>query len=122
MHLVIPDDKHDGLFTRRGLNSGNDVLDFVREFVPNEIHVEVPIRQVLSSSETGGGPEMIVFLIVYCGEGTELTRSVADAFRDKLETEISKHLLLRENRRGRLVSKPFPYSLLQELIDKHTGV
>ena len=99
---------------------GDIVLEFVRDLVPSSIRVEVPIRNVLSSSETGGCPEMIVFLIVYCGEKRPLTRVLADSYRDKLEFEIAKYLRLRENRKGRLVSRPFPYPLLQQLIDKHT--
>lgn len=114
-------DERGGIFSREGLMEGDQVLEFVRKIVPNSIRVEVPIRQVLTSSETGGGPEMIVLLIVYCGERKELTRAEADSYRDKVETEISQHLELRENRKGRLVSRPFPYPLLQELIDKHVG-
>ena len=64
---------------------------------------------------------MIVFFIVYCGESQQLTRAMADSYRDRLEYELSKHLELRENRKGRMVSRPFPYPLLQELIDKYTG-
>jgi len=122
LHLVMPKDSSDGNFSRKGLVDGDEVLQFVRNLVPSSIRVEVPIRQVLPSSETDvGGQEMVVFLIIYCGERKQLTRSEADAYRDKLETEISKHMQLRDNRRGRLVSRPFPYPLLQELIDKHTG-
>lgn len=119
LHLVMPDIDHnsDGSFSREGIVNGNDVVEFARKIVPSGIRVEVPIRQVLSSSETNGGPEMIVFLIVYCGESIELTRSMADVYREKLETEISTHLELRENRRGRLVSRPFSYSMLPELIE-----
>jgi hypothetical protein len=121
LHLVVPDFDNEGMFTRDGLIDGDEVLDFVRERVSSSIRVEIPIRQVLSPLETRGGPEMIVFLIVYCGERQQLTRAMADSYRDRLEYELSKHLELRENRKGRMVSRPFPYPLLQELIDKQTG-
>jgi hypothetical protein len=64
---------------------------------------------------------MIVFLICYCGEQLQLTRAAADSYRDTLEAKISKHVTLRENRKGRLVSRPFPYPLLQQLIAGHSG-
>lgn len=113
----MPDDGvGEGTFTAR-----EGLLNFVRELVPSSIRVEVPIRKVLTPFKTGAGPEMIVYLIVYCGERRQLTRTLADSYRDTLESEISRHLEVRENRKGRLVSRPFPYALLQELIDKHTN-
>jgi hypothetical protein len=114
LHIVLP--VNDGAFTTEGLLNGDQVLDFCKGLVPGSIRVEVPIRKVLSPPN---GPEMIVFLICYCGEQVQLTRAVADSYRDTLEIEISKHLTLRESRRGRLVSRPFPYPLLQQLIDEH---
>ena len=119
LHLVLPENENEGMFTKEGIIRGDEVLEFVRALVPSGIRVEIPIRQVLSSSENSSAPDMIVFLIVYCGERKQLTRSEADSYRNTLETEISKYLELRENRRGRLVSRPFPYQLLQELIDNH---
>ena len=86
--------------------------------MPDSIRVEVPIRRVLSPP---GGLEMIVFLICYCGEQLQLTRAEADSYRDTLEAKISQHVTLRENRKGRLVSRPFPYPLLQQLIAGHSG-
>lgn len=102
----------------KGLVHGNQVLNFCKQLVPDSIRVEVPIRRVHSPP---GGPEMIVFLICYCGEQLQLTRAAADSYRDTLEAKISKHVTLRENRKGRLVSRPFPYPLLQQLIAGRSG-
>jgi hypothetical protein len=114
LHIVLPP-VNDGVFTTEGLLHGDQLLDFLQGLiVPDSVRVDVPIRKVLSPPD---GPEMIVFLICYCGEQVQLTRAAADSYRDTLETEISKHLTLREKRRGRLVSRPFPYPLLQQLID-----
>lgn len=121
LHVVVPDVGSEGIFTRDGLIKGDEVLDFVKQLVPAGIRTEIPIRQVLSPLKTRGGPEMIIFFIVYCGESQQLTRAMADSYRDRLEYELSKHLELRENRKGRMVSRPFPYPLLQELLNKYIG-
>lgn len=102
---------NDGVFTMEGLLNGDQVLD-----LPGRIRVDVPIRKALWPPN---GPSIIVFLICYCGEQVQLTRAVADSYQDTLENEIAKHLTLRENRRGRLVLCPFPYPLLQQMIDGH---
>ena len=115
LHLLLPED--DRAFSRAGLVHGDQVREFIEEVVPSSIRVEVPMRDVLSTPEG----DMIVFLIVYCGERVQLTRVQADSYRDMLETEISKHLRLRENRKGRLVSRPFPYPLLRALTDEHNS-
>jgi hypothetical protein len=115
-HVILP--VNEGAFTTTGLVHGNQVLDFCKGLVPDSIRVEVPIQCVLSPP---GGLEMIVFLICYCGEHLQLTRTAADSYRDTLEAVISKHVMLKENRKGWPVSCPFPHLLLQQLIAKHSG-
>ena len=114
LHVVLPINK--GEFTTEGLVHGDQVLYFCRRLVPDSIRVEVPIRRVFTAP---AGAEMVVFLICYCGEQMQLTRATADSYRDILEAEISKHVTLRENRKGRLVSRPFPYPLLQQVIAEY---
>jgi hypothetical protein len=116
LHVILP--ISEGAFTTKGLVHGDQVLNFCKGLVPDGIRVEVPIRRVLSPP---GGLEMIVFLICYCGEQLQLTRAAADSYRDTLEAKISQHVTLRENRKGRLVSRPFPYPLLHQLIAGHSG-
>lgn len=117
LHLVWEDSYSDTdtRFTNDGLLHGDDILDFCQDLVPSGIRVDVPIRKVLETS-----PRLIVFLICYCGEQAPLTREHADAIRETLETQlVVMGVKLRENRMGRLVSRPFPYSLLPPLIEKH---
>jgi hypothetical protein len=126
LHLVLRDNAPlGGKFTRDGLMEGDDILEIARRIVPEGVRVDVPIRRLLSPGELGHDTEstkedvVLVFLIVYCGESVPLTRSSADSFRASLESEIEQFVPLRANRAGRLVSRPFPYSLLQQLIDEH---
>ena len=51
-------------------------------------------------------------MIVYCGEYEVMRRDhAADGYsrHKKADIEVEKHLQLRDNRRGRLLSKTFPY-------------
>jgi len=60
-----------------------------------------------------------VFLVVYCGERYPVTREDADRWRQVAEREVEKYVPLRENRRGRTVSRPFPYPALHPEIKYH---
>jgi hypothetical protein len=83
--------------------------------VPEGIQVDVPTREIVTMAD---GERMAVFLIVYRGETVPLTRDDADSFRAKLETDIASNLMpLRESRIGRPVSKPFPYSAFDSLLE-----
>lgn len=102
--------------------SSNDVVygDAIQQFaqtsvVPEGIRVDVPLRDTRKTPE---GDAMIVFLIIYRAERRPLTRSSADTYRAKLESEIGKVLRLRASRVGRLVSKPFPYATLDAVIEE----
>ena len=79
------------------------------------MRVEVPARQIVEvkcDSTEGGSYRVAVFLVAYCGERLPVTRESADRWREKAEEEVSRHVPLRENRRGRTVSRPFPYPAL----------
>eukprot|EP00957_Ditylum_brightwellii_P134690 10268556-Ditylum_brightwellii.AAC.1 len=87
--------------------NGDAILNIIQDsVVPKGIRVEVPIRKFLSASTTGLESNIVVFLVVYCGEGRPLTRNEADQYRSTTETEVAKHVPLRQNRIGRMVSKP----------------
>ena len=73
--------------------------------VPEGFKVDVPLQEIRITPQ---GDFMVVYLVVYSAESLPLTRALADSFRATLETEIGKALQLRQNRAGRMVSKPFP--------------
>ena len=102
------------------------IQQIIQRKLPEGIRVEVPVRDIIETREIGSLNddsnslvEMAVFTIVYCGEAKALTRQNANAFREITEMEILNITPLRENRRGRPVSKPFPYHLLESLLDEN---
>lgn len=121
LHVVIPDD--DGASTICGLDqilTGDAIENCIQQCVPDGVRVEVPARQVLEIHESHGTARVAVFLVVYCSERFPVTRAMADQWREMAETEVEKYIPLRENRRGRTVSKPFPYPALYPEIKYHT--
>ncbi len=106
-------------FSSTDLSNGEAICSIIQSVVPMGIRVEVPERKMLLREITGYDFDMIIFLVVYCGESKLLTRDEADGYRHDVECEVSKYIPLRENRLGRLVSRPFPYYLLQSIIDDH---
>jgi len=114
LHLVIPD--KGGVSSVCALDqilAGDSVKNILQSTcVPDGIRVEVPSRQILEIRETYEVERIAVFLVVYCGERSPVTRQMADDWREKAERELAKYVPLRENRRGRTVSRPFPYPAL----------
>ena len=95
---------------------GDAIQQFAQTWVvPEGIQVDVPLRVTRNTSEYD---TMIVFLLVYRAESRPLTRLSVDSYRAKLESEIGKVLNLRSSRVGRLVSKPFPYTTLDAVIEE----
>mmetsp|Transcript_11752 Transcript_11752/g.14619 ORF Transcript_11752/g.14619 Transcript_11752/m.14619 type:complete len:401 (-) Transcript_11752:166-1368(-) len=94
-----------------------DVEGTISQLVPEGIRVEIPIRDRLVTNE--GLVE--IYLVVYCGEGRALTRAAGDEYQKIVEEEVPMMtgLRLRESRRGRMVSRPFPYVILWNLIEDH---
>lgn len=119
LHVVLPKDGDDKFLSE--VVEGDVVQQIAQSrVVPKGIRVDVPHREIVS---TANGERMVVFSIVYCGESIPLTRASADSFRAKLELEIATNLLpLRENRMGRLVSKPFPYSTLSSILEEEAKI
>jgi len=98
-----------------GIVNGDTVKEIIQDIVPEGIRVEVPDRAILHE-EDDDCSTIVIYLIVYCGEYRVLRRSEADNFRRDVEKEMEKYVPLREDRRGRLVSRVFPYFLLDSLI------
>lgn len=123
LHVVIPDED-DGTSTICSLDqilTGDSIQSIIQDgCVPNGIRVEVPARQILEIHESHGTSRIAVFLVVYCSERYPVTRQMADQWREAAESEVSKYIPLRENRRGRTVSHPFPYPALHPEIKYHT--
>lgn len=128
LHIVLPDTvddvdkKEDGhQYSIADITEGNAIQEVIQSIVPDGIRVEVPERRILMKETTGYDFNMALYLVVYCGEAKVLRRDEADKYRHDAENEVEKFVPLRENRRGRLVSKPFPYYLLHSIIEDHTS-
>jgi hypothetical protein len=132
LHVVLPDDEDDppsltssssssssSQYSIKDITEGNAIEEIVKSVVPEGIKVEIPERKILKKEDSGYELNMAIYLIVYGGESAVLTRDEADSYRHAVECEVEKHIPLRENRRGRLVSRPFPYHLLRSIIDDH---
>jgi hypothetical protein len=126
LHVVVPPEYYDkgaagdaaagGGCPLERILEGDAVRGIIQDrCVPDGVRVEVPARQIVevNGDSPGSGPYRVaVFLVAYCGERHPVTRESADRWREKAEEEVSRHVPLRENRRGRTVSRPFPYPAL----------
>ncbi len=128
LHVVVPEDSDDdddddaagaaagGGYSLERILEGDAVRSIIQDLcVPDGVRVEVPARQIVEvkcDSTEGGSYRVAVFLVAYCGVRHPVTRESADRWREKAEEEVSRHVPLRENRRGRTVSRPFPYPAL----------
>lgn len=125
LHIVVPtpkndDQRNDSLYSYSDIVHGNAIQNIVQNIVPQGILVHVPARNFLKKEESAYEEDMAVFLIVYCGETHPVMRDDADHYRHLAELEVEKYVPLRENRRGRMVSRPFPYYLLKHTIENHS--
>lgn len=129
LHIVVPEDQPDEdnhgiiICSMDQILAGDAIEMIIQGIVPDGVRVEVPARQILEISEADGSLQKVaVFLIVYCSERYPVTRLQADGWRELAEVEVEKYVPLRENRRGRTVSHPFPYpSLHPEIKYRTTG-
>ena len=125
LHIVVPEEQDDGnpgiICSMDQILAGDAIEMIIQGIVPDGVRVEVPARQVLELREAEGSLQKVaVFLIVYCSERYPVTRVQADGWRELAEVEVEKYVPLRENRRGRTVSHPFPYPSLHPEIKYHT--
>lgn len=119
LHVNLPADglRPGSPYTIDDIVEGSAIKAIAEGVVDPGIRVDVPMRRILKPEEANSDVPVAVFLMSYCGEGTTLTRDQADGYRSALEAEIQENYLpLRSNRAGRLVSRPFPSPLLDNLI------
>ena len=128
LHILLPAVGNDNnvedtsnAYSLECIVNGDGVKDIIQSIVPDGIRVEVPSRNVLDKVDTGYETNMVVFMIVYCGVYKAMKREEADKYRHLAESEIEKYVPLRENRKGRLVSKPFPYYLLGSIVKDNSS-
>jgi len=126
LHIVMPDDvqDHDEFLEIKwaDIMTGDAVQRIIQKVVPEGIRVEVPSRNILDKKDTKYKSNMAVFLVLYCGESKAITRVEADSYRKSAEMEIEKYVPLRDNRKGRMVSRPFPHYLLGSILEENDSL
>jgi hypothetical protein len=105
-------------FSREDLEIGDIIPKLVQEVVSEYpgIEAKVPLRETYMTKKRA--KDQIVFLVVYKGAASPLTRRVADEIRCRLELVAVERIGLRLAKAGRMVSKPFPYPLLDRLVEE----
>lgn len=127
LHIVLPLGwkdtaiQDDSIINIKNIVEGDAIRDLVQGVALPGIRVRVPARSLLHAEDTGYESDMMVFLLVYCGEKLAITRETADSIRNAAELEVERHVALRENRRGRLVSRPFLFPLLDSIMEEHNA-
>ena len=67
-----------------------------------------------------GDPPLAVFLLNYSGASAPLSRESADEIRENIENAVSTQWKLDIAKKGRMVSKPYPFALLPTLLEEST--
>ncbi len=118
LHINITNENEESIDQ---LITGDAIRNIIQsKCVPDGIRVEVPARQILDILEAHGTSRIAVYLVAYCSERYHVSRKMADQWKELAESEVSKYVPLRENRRGRTVSHPFPYPALHPEIKYRT--
>lgn len=123
LHVVLPSsseisgERTNG-YSEKEILREDFIANIIRTTLPEGITVKIPQYDVIETKSSDKIYRMAIFLVVYNGESTPITREEADKYREKTEIVVSSVIPLRANRMGRPVSKPFPSSLLEGLLDK----
>lgn len=119
LRIELPEDSlsRNGLFSRYDVENGDIIPRLVQEVVCEYpgIDAKVPLRETYETKKLE--KTQVVFLVVYKGAASPLTRLAADEIRACLESITVKRIGLRIAKAGRIVSKPFPYPLLDHLVE-----
>ena len=109
-------------YTEEALLNSDIVLNLARKIAPEGVSVDVPAKAKVIPQPGGkitNNCSLLVFLLVYGGERRPLTRLDADEIRALLEDAATNELQFPIAKRGRMVSKPFPFTALEHLIREH---
>jgi hypothetical protein len=102
------------LFTYEDLVHGRLVENLVQTCVPTGVRGELVSAAVIAPYQYKH--PLLVNFIVYSGERVSLSRETADAIRAAVEAKALDVFRLDIEKPGLLVSRPFPYGLLPELM------
>lgn len=120
--MLDPDSLQASPYTEEDLLNDDIVLELARKVASEGVSVELPAKAKImpqpgKNTTTNG---LLVFLLVYGGERRPLTRTEADHIRATLEDAAMAELQFPLAKRGRMVSKPFPFTVLDQLLNEHS--
>ena len=92
-----------------------ELSNIISKLLPEGIGLNITLNGIYTKATTN--QQIAVFMIVYHGVSLPLSRELANECRRRVEEEMALLVKLRDNRKGRMVSKPFPYPLLQTIIE-----
>lgn len=101
--------------TAHDLLNGLLIEKVVQTSVPAGISCKLASKEVIRPVKHKH--PILVSLVVYIGESMGLSRELADDIRAKVEAGAIQVFTLDIAKQGRMVSKPFPYRLLHQIID-----
>ena len=115
--MLHPDKVESCPLSKEEIVHGDAILQLGNEFIPEGIRFEIAARHLMTPYWTEGDHvPLAVFLLNYSGEHMPLRRSDSDQIRDNIEKEITRRWGLEIAKAGRLVSRPYPFPLLPNLI------
>ena len=115
--MLHPDKVETCPLSKEEIVHGDAILQLGNEFIPEGIRFEIAARHLMTPYWTEGDHvPLAVFLLNYSGESMPLRRSDTDQIRDNIEKEITRRWGLEIAKAGRLVSRPYPFPLLPNLI------
>lgn len=113
LHVTLP---QTDVSSEEKVLSSEDICKAIQESLPDGIICDVLLTDIIGTEKTGLEAEVTLFMIIYRGAKTPITRDVADAYRSRTEEVLSEVCSLRQNKLGRTISKPIPYFTLKHLL------
>jgi hypothetical protein len=119
--MLHPDKLEKSALSFDDIVHGDAVYQLGQTFIPEGITFEVPARVLLTPEELKGSHHvpLAVFCLNYTGERHPLSRRSADEIRANIEAAVIDKWELDIAKGGRLVSRPFPYKLLPQLMKEY---
>lgn len=114
LHLNIPGYREDSNVNE--LISIDEILQITQSILPCGVECEVYLTTVLTPEKTGLDQHVAIYMIIYRGVSKPIVQETADSYRAQLESTLSNMFSLRQNKIGRTISRPIPYSTLRKLM------
>ena len=116
LHINLPNYR-EGMDVNDFVND-NEILRATQSILPSGICCELYLSEILSPEKTGLDEYIAIYMVIYRGISKPVIQDTADIYRAQLESYLMTKLPLRQNKLGRTISKPLPYSTLRKLMSE----